>query len=200
MNRMDAFLLRIVMNRITDNIKFFLLGMVLGLLPVAVYHWTNQAPTLVVPAVETPITPAPVWHVEPVRPRAPESEWPARFMYAIKQVESGGDPNAESPAGARGFYQIMRPTWEEWSIYPWDCAFDPIENELVASQYIRWLRQTLHDWTGEEPHWSLVAAAWNGGIGRLRSVEYNIDGMPTETRNFVRKIHGALESNQRVFR
>jgi soluble lytic murein transglycosylase-like protein len=113
-----------------------------------------------------------------------------QLIEAIIQVESSGNPNAESPRGARGLMQIMKPTWEEvckrhklnWE---WDTAYDPVRNKVVATLYLMWLENTLEEWMGEVPNNGHLLGAYNGGIGRLRKEGYNIDGMPWETRNYV---------------
>jgi len=111
----------------------------------------------------------------------------------IKQ-ESGGDPRAESPAGARGLMQIMPATWEEWTarLYgeslPFDRAYDPAINEAVGTAYLRWIRETLRTWMGREPAIEDILAAYNGGIGRYRSMEYDLRRMPAETQDYVARI------------
>lgn len=113
-----------------------------------------------------------------------------KVLNAIKHVESGGRPKAESPCGARGLYQIMRSTWDEFANgVSFDKAYDPVENEKVAKRYLEWINKTLTKWMGREPTVEDVAACFNGGIGRYRKNSYDIKKMPKETREYVVKIN-----------
>src|SRR5262245_7940538 len=50
-------------------------------------------------------------------------------------VESGGRPNAVSPAGAQGLLQLMPDTWEE--LGPGGDPFDPAENLRRGMTYLK---------------------------------------------------------------
>jgi soluble lytic murein transglycosylase-like protein len=144
-------------------------------------------------------------------------------------VESSGNPNAVSKAGAVGLCQITPIVLEEFikSDYPLlDCHFKekkdwnildmkcPICNKYVAKWYLRRLRDhyigntvmayrpntfttyksvvNLKGWsdinTCKDYEIALVLAAYNGGITRLRACNYDINKMPKETRDYVKKI------------
>ncbi len=115
----------------------------------------------------------------------------------VIQQESSGDPNAESPVGARGLMQIMRPTWDEWTeklygrVLPFDQAFDSDINKEVGTAYLKWVQTTLRNWMNKEPTIEQILAAYNGGIGRLRQNEYQVDRMPGESRDYSERITGA---------
>lgn len=112
---------------------------------------------------------------------------------AVKFVESSNNPNRTSPKGARGLYQIMEGTWYDMTKQSYDLAYDARLNEQVAVDYFEWIEKTLRTWRhGEEPTLEMILAAWNGGIGRLKRNQYNVNAMPSETREFVRKVKAKL--------
>lgn len=78
-------------------------------------------------------------------PASKEINW-ASAAWAISQVESGGDPNAEGEDGERGLMQIKPDTWDfvnkKWfgGQYPFEKhAFDPIVNKGIGTRYLRYL-------------------------------------------------------------
>lgn len=111
---------------------------------------------------------------------------PARIgnpvQQGIEQTESGGNPNAVSPAGARGPMQIMPGTQASpgYGVAP---ARDgsPEENRRVGTDYLNALTQHYGN-----PTLGMMAYNWGPG---------NVDGwmqggadpakVPTETRNYV---------------
>ena len=102
---------------------------------------------------------------------------PFPLIKAIIKVESDFNPRAVSHAGARGLMQIMPETGEDLGL---DNPFDPRENILAGTRYIRLLLDRFH---GVIP---LALAAYNAGperIGPLREVP-----RIAETENFVEKV------------
>ena len=63
-----------------------------------------------------------------------------------------------------------------------------------------WLRlkgDEIEDWmTQEEAILSLILAAYNGGITRLRANNYDINKMPRSTRKYVKKIMKKYKEEQ----
>lgn len=121
---------------------------------------------------------------------------------AIIQVESGGNPNAVSPAGAIGLMQItpvVLNEYKNWVANEWSkqhnsiglCNWtmedmcNPIINKRLGTWYLRYLKtHYLKDkYTIER-----LLASYNGGITRLRKVNYDISRMPKESRDYVRKV------------
>jgi Transglycosylase SLT domain len=99
---------------------------------------------------------------------------PTGLLPKIMRVESGGDPTARSPKGARGLFQFMGPTAREVGINP----DDPIEAAGGAAIYLR----RLHNQLG---NWERAVAGYNAGASRIAKGQY-----PTETKNYVAKVFG----------
>lgn len=100
---------------------------------------------------------------------------PSGMLAAVAQQESGGNPNAVSPAGAQGLMQFMPSTAAGYGIDP----FDPAQAIPAAAKY---LSGGLKEFGSVE----LALAAYNAGGGAVR--QYG--GVPpfTETQNYVRSI------------
>jgi len=126
-----------------------------------------------------------------------------KFIKSIINVESKGDEYAESKVGARGLMQLMPATWKqiEKELDFYKEAFNPNKNIEVGIKYLNW----IHDYCEKKyPKWNelptknkqiIISAAYNGGIGRLRKKDWNINKMPEETRNYVKKIEKDLNRN-----
>lgn len=110
---------------------------------------------------------------------------------AIIQVESHGNPNAVSPAGAIGLMQITPIVLREFKQtlgYGKGFDFDLYNaqvNVIIGTWYLRRLKDHyLKDkFTIER-----ILAAYNGGITRLRKVNYDVSRMPKESREYVKKV------------
>lgn len=76
------------------------------------------------------------------------------LVHAVADVESGGDPFAASPAGAKGLMQTMDRTNPEIGI---DHPFDPKQSVYGGAKY---LRQQLDNFPGNLPS---AIAAYNAG-------------------------------------
>lgn len=90
--------------------------------------------------------------------------------------ESGLDPEAVSPAGAKGIAQFMRNTWAEWghgSVRDPEAAID------AQARYMAWLiKHFKHDGI------PLALAAYNFGIGHVeREMPW-----PQETHHYVARV------------
>jgi len=110
----------------------------------------------------------------------------------LAEVESGFNPRALSPAGARGLFQLMPGTARALglSLLPFDQRMEPERSARAAAAYLRKLHARFGDWP-------LVLAAYNAGEGRVaRTLESQgakdfagIAGqLPSETRLYVPKV------------
>ena len=131
----------------------------------------------------------------------------------IIQVESGGNPNAVSGAGAIGLMQItpivylgfsqehrgkdtrglIRKTKFMKLFSKYEAAngpyminlYIPEFNKYVGEWYLRRLKDHYlkDNYTIER-----MLHAWNGGITRLRKLNYDCSKMPQESREFSKKV------------
>ena len=102
------------------------------------------------------------------------------LVLSVIAVESGGDPDAVSGAGATGLMQLMPDTAERFGT---NDTTDPAENIKGGVAFLDWLMGEY----GGDP--ILVLAAYNAGEGSVRRYE----GVPpfAETRGYVPKVLAA---------
>lgn len=120
-------------------------------------------------------------------------------LAAVVLVESGGDPMALSPKGARGIWQLMPDTARRYGLTvdaSEDDRLDIEKSTLAAARYLR----DLHSEFGS---WPLALAAYNTGgqnlqraIDRSRSNDFNVLSslrlLPFETRQYVPAVLSAV--------
>ena len=117
---------------------------------------------------------------------------------AVRQVESGGDPNAVSKKGALGTMQTMPSTLEDpgYGVRPADKAIlgsgDKAaiarERERVGIDYLEALREHYKDDIK-----ALVAYNWGpGNADKWLKEGGNMKKLPTETRQYIAKVQAAL--------
>jgi membrane-bound lytic murein transglycosylase D len=115
----------------------------------------------------------------------PELAW-------LAEVESNLNPEARSPAGARGLFQLMPETAHNLglSLFLPDERTDPAKSARAAAHYLR----LLHDKFGS---WPLALAAYNAGEGRVsrlladrKATDFAgiAAALPAETRMYVPKV------------
>lgn len=127
------------------------------------------------------------------------------LLKAQVKAESGFDPDARSPVGARGLSQFMTRTWSEWrdgepgiqGAIDDQKLIDPRDPEdAIAAQaaYMEWLL----DRTGGRL--SRALAAYNWGIGNVRRIEGDMDfgaKIPRETREYIARIDRYYQQYQK---
>lgn len=120
---------------------------------------------------------------------------PAELAW-VAEVESSFNPNARSPVGARGLYQLMPATARELGLSTTlpDERTDPAKNARAAARYLRQLHGQFKDWP-------LALAAYNAGPGRVRRTLTAAQGrtyadiaarLPSETRMYVPKVYATI--------
>jgi len=121
-------------------------------------------------------------------------------LTAVILVESGGNPAALSPKGARGLWQLMPDTARRYGLQvdgERDERLDIEKSTRAAARYL----SDLHVQFGS---WPLVLAAYNTGeqnieraIARSHSVEFSVlsasGRIPLETRNYVPAVMAAMK-------
>ncbi len=118
-------------------------------------------------------------------------------LAAVALVESGGQPFALSPKGARGLWQFMPETARRYGLIVTasrDDRTDVGKSTRAAARYLRDLYQRLRDWR-------LAFAAYNAGEQRIdrallhagRASFENIECvLPQETRDYVPAVVNAM--------
>jgi soluble lytic murein transglycosylase-like protein len=107
------------------------------------------------------------------------------FGLAVSGIESAGQPEAVSSAGAQGLMQLIPATAERFGVTD---ATDPVQNIKGGVAYLNWLM----DQFDRDP--LMVLAAYNAGEGAVRAN----DGVPpyAETRDYVPKVLAAWQVAQ----
>lgn len=87
------------------------------------------------------------------------------------RAESGFDPKAISPAGARGVMQIMPLTWREIRLYLPDLGADitsPKDNIRAGIWYVRWCFDRFPNITAFRDRLLIAFASYNCGHSRMK--------------------------------
>jgi soluble lytic murein transglycosylase len=145
----------------------------------------------------------PVHYLEYVRAHAGELD--PSWVMAVILAESGFNPRALSPAGARGLMQLMPETAHDVArrmgmrdFNPED-LWDPYINIAMGCFY---LNERLRGFNGDI---RLALAAYNGGQGNVRSwlanPEFSRDGKTLDVIPFTETYHyiNRVVFNQRVY-
>lgn len=90
---------------------------------------------------------------------------PAELIHAVIAVESNYNPRALSAKGAQGLMQLMPATARRFGAGD---AFDPRQNILTGSRYLRWLMDHFNQ------NMELAVAAYNAGEGAVVKAGYRI--------------------------
>ena len=128
--------------------------------------------------------------------RSPSGHWVMRQHTFLAQAiaASSLNPWAVSAVGAKGLFQFMDPTWQEWSERkqhgaPLD-VWNPEHATFVAAAYLEWLLEHL------ARDLSKAIAFYHWGIGHvMRAVQEHGEqweaALPLETSGYLARILGA---------
>lgn len=108
------------------------------------------------------------------------------LLVSIIENESGFDPSAESPKGARGLMQVM-PTTAELIGFSRDDMWDPRQNIRAGAKYIRLQLDRFK-------RLDLALAAYNAGPGMVLQFSDNWQYYWPETQEYVPKVMRRFES------
>ncbi|HAU5050994.1 TPA: lytic transglycosylase domain-containing protein [Klebsiella michiganensis] len=108
---------------------------------------------------------------------------PGGLLSSLSAAESGGDPYAVSPKGAKGPFQFMDGTARDLGLKGMD-VYDPHRSADAAARYLRYLL----DATGGDLEKTL--ASYNWGLGNVQ--KKGMDNLPSETRNYVPKVMAGM--------
>lgn len=124
---------------------------------------------------------------EAVEQSAQSAGLPVGIIAAQISQESGWNPKAVSPVGARGIAQFMPGTWEEWG--NGKDPFDPFAGLDAQGRYMKHLAGQIADLaSNEKEKIQFTLAAYNAGAGNVQKY----GGIPPfeETRHYVEIIMG----------
>ncbi len=124
-----------------------------------------------------------------------EGEGVPTELLSVAAIESGLNPKAASPAGAKGMWQFMRTTAQLYGLKvnsKQDERLDPERSTVAAAKHLRDLFVKFNDW-------HLALAAYNAGSGAVGKVlarnseadfwDLSRGGqLPGETRRFVPRV------------
>lgn len=105
------------------------------------------------------------------------------LVAAMVRCESGFDPQAVSPRGARGLLQLMPATAERFGVDPVELG-DPARNLEAGARYLRWLADHFDN------DLVRVVAAFNSGEGTVERYQ----GAPPyqETQEYLSRVFSEL--------
>lgn len=107
-----------------------------------------------------------------------------KFLEEVAMVESGGDPNAVSHAGAQGKYQIMPHTAKDpgFGVEPIDNPFNPQKAKRFARDYWNALFEACN------MNYECAVLSYNWGIGNYKKWVRNgrpMSMIPDEARGYL---------------
>lgn len=110
-----------------------------------------------------------------------------QLALSVAQAESDFNPNARSPVGAMGVFQLMPATAAGLGVV------DPFDAAQNIAGGVRYLSQMLSMWGGDAQK---ALASYNWGPGNVQKAvtlygDSWIDHLPAETANYLNKILGA---------
>ncbi len=138
-------------------------------------------------------------YVTKLKPIFTEQKVPNQLVW-VAEVESSFNPEARSPVGAAGLFQLMPATAKQYglSTWPFDQRLDAEPSARAAATYLGKLHEKFHDWR-------LALAAYNAGEGTVQNLmkrykATTYDGiashLPAETQMFVPKVEATIKRRE----
>jgi len=138
------------------------------------------------PSSDADVT-VPAEYEEAVEDAADEAGLPVSIVAALFDQESGYDPNAVSPVGARNIAQMMPETWEQYG--EGEDPNDPLASIAAGGRYLKAVQDEIDSVaTTDQERIEFTLAAYNAGPGAVQQY----DGVPPyqETQDYVQIITG----------
>lgn len=156
--------------------------------------WIRKISARPVPAEAKP-------YVSRLKPIFSEQRVPSQLVW-VAEVESSFNPEARSPVGAAGLFQLMPDTAKQYGLrtWPFDQRLEPEPSARAAAAYLGRLHEKFKDWR-------LALAAYNAGEGtvqkllkRHKASTYDAiaSHLPAETQMFVPKVEATLKKREGV--
>ncbi len=123
---------------------------------------------------------------EKIERKAKEFGLDPNLILRVVERESAFDPNAVSPVGAKGLFQLMDITIEQISKLGFEVTnpFDVDQNIQGGLIYFKWL---FERYSNDAEQLEKTLAAWNWGLSNIPLDEpLDYETMPKETREFIR--------------
>ncbi len=149
---------------------------------------TYQGETIIVGEGSTPINLKDRvlrWQ-QPIEAAAAKYRLDPALIAAVIEQESGGDPEALSPAGAVGLMQLMPATARSLGVNP----YDPAQNIDGGAHYLQIQLQRFGGLDG-------ALAAYNAGPGTVQSQRW---ALIPETMNYVQRVPQLMEKYEQIWR
>jgi membrane-bound lytic murein transglycosylase D len=138
-------------------------------------------------------------YVSELKPIFSRQKVPSQLVW-VAEVESSFNPDARSPVGAAGLFQLMPDTAKRFGLSTWplDQRLDPEPSARAAATYLGLLHEKFKDWR-------LALAAYNAGEGtvqnllkRHKATTYDAiaSHLPAETQMFVPKVEATLQKRE----
>ena len=150
--------------------------------------WTKLFSRRAAPPAAAPL-------VAELKPIFTQEKIPAELVW-LAEVESSFNPNARSPAGATGLFQLMPATAKRFGLRTWlpDQRLEANASAHAAAKYLSFLHTRFQDWR-------LALAAYNSGEGTVqtllkrhqaKSFDAIATHLPAETQMYVPKVEAVL--------
>ena len=138
-------------------------------------------------------------YVPQLKPIFAAQKVPSQMVW-LAEIESDFNPDARSPAGAEGMFQLMKPTAKRFGLSTFlpDDRRNPEKSARAAATYLGLLHKRYGDWR-------LALAAYNAGEGRVdatmkkagsRRYEDIINRLPAETQMYVPRYEATLKKRE----
>lgn len=125
-----------------------------------------------------------------IRAKAQELKLDPDLMVSLAKAESGLDPKATSPVGAKGIFQLMDITIKQIANlgYKITDPYNANQNIAGGTLYFKWLYDMYE---GKEDRLEKTLAAWNWGQNNFpKDGPLNFSSLPPETQQFINKVLG----------